>query len=150
MVDTHSHIYVEDFEQDLDDVVQRALQVGVDKIFLPNINEESIAPMFALAERYPNTCYPMIGLHPEDVKENWQPVLERMAPYLSKVIAVGEAGLDFYWDATYKKEQIEALRKQLETEIKKFAKDIKEKYIEVLILLILEFYSFLMKVCMLN
>lgn len=97
MVDTHSHIYVEDFEQDLDDVVQRALQVGIDKIFLPNINEESIAPMFSLAERYPNTCYPMIGLHPEDVKENWQPVLERMAPYLSKVIAVGEAGLDFYW-----------------------------------------------------
>lgn len=113
MIDTHSHIYVEDFEQDLDDVVQRALQVGIDKIFLPNINEESIAPMFSLAERYPNTCYPMIGLHPEDVKENWQPVLERMAPYLSKVIAVGEAGLDFYWDATYKKEQIEAFEYQL-------------------------------------
>ena len=113
MIDTHSHIYVQDFEQDLDQVVQRALEVGVDKILLPNINEESIAPMFSVAERYPNVCYPMIGLHPEDVKEDWESILERMSPYLSKVIAVGEAGLDFYWDATYKKEQIEAFEYQL-------------------------------------
>lgn len=113
MIDTHSHIYGPEFDADRDEVVQRALQAGVSKILLPNINEESIPLMFAAVQAYPGVCYPMMGLHPEDVKENWLEVLERMAPYLDEVVAVGETGLDFYWDATYKKEQVEALECQI-------------------------------------
>lgn len=113
MIDTHSHIYGPEFDEDRDEVINNALQAGIEKIFLPNINAESISRMFAVASRYPGVCYPMIGLHPEDVKDDWQSVLEDMHQYLPKVVAVGEAGLDFYWDSTYKKEQIEALEHQI-------------------------------------
>lgn len=113
MIDTHSHIYGPEFDEDRDEVINNALQAGIEKIFLPNINAESISRMFAVASRYPAVCYPMIGLHPEDVKDDWQSVLEDMHQYLPKVVAVGETGLDFYWDSTYKKEQIEALEHQI-------------------------------------
>lgn len=113
MIDTHSHIYGPEFDEDRDEVINNALQAGIEKIFLPNINAESISRMFAVASRYPGVCYPMIGLHPEDVKDDWQSVLEDMRQYLPKVVAVGETGLDFYWDSTYKKEQIEALEHQI-------------------------------------
>lgn len=113
MIDTHSHIYGPEFDEDRDEVINNALQAGIEKIFLPNINAESISRMFAVASRYPGVCYPMIGLHPEDVKDDWQSVLEDMHQYLPKVVAVGETGLDFYWDSTYKKEQIEALEHQI-------------------------------------
>ena len=79
MIDTHSHIYVEEFADDVDDVVSRAQQAGVEKILLPNINRESIEPMLALCHRYPGYLYPMIGLHPEDVKEDWELDLMRKA-----------------------------------------------------------------------
>lgn len=113
MIDTHSHIYGPEFDADRDEVIQRALQAGVDKIFLPNINANSIPSMLSTVQAYPGVCYPMMGLHPEDVKEDWQEVLEHMTPYLDNMIAVGETGLDFYWDATYKKEQIEAFEYQI-------------------------------------
>lgn len=113
MIDTHSHIYGPEFDEDRDEVINNALQAGIEKIFLPNINAESISRMFAVASMYPGVCYPMIGLHPEDVKDDWQSVLEDMRQYLPKVVAVGETGLDFYWDSTYKKEQIEALEHQI-------------------------------------
>lgn len=113
IIDTHSHIYGPEFDEDRDEVINNALQAGIEKIFLPNINAESISRMFAVASRYPGVCYPMIGLHPEDVKDDWQSVLEDMHQYLPKVVAVGETGLDFYWDSTYKKEQIEALEHQI-------------------------------------
>lgn len=113
MIDTHSHIYGPEFDEDRDEVINNALQAGIEKIFLPNINAESISRMFAVASRYPGVCYPMIGLHPEDVKDDWQSVLEDMRQYLPKVVAVGETGLDFYWDSTYEKEQIEALEHQI-------------------------------------
>lgn len=114
MIDTHSHIYVEDFEKDLDEVVLRAQQAGIEKILLPNINEESVGRMFALVDRYPTYCSAMIGLHPEDVRKDWKQVLERMEPYLDRAVAVGEVGLDFYWDATYKSEQLDAFEYQIE------------------------------------
>lgn len=113
MIDTHSHIYVEDFEQDLDEVVARARQAGVERILLPNINEDSISRMFSVTQRFPDVCSPMIGLHPEDVREDWRQVLDRMEPYLDRVVAVGEVGLDFYWDTTYKAEQLEAFEYQI-------------------------------------
>lgn len=113
MIDTHSHIYGPEFDDDRAEVLQRARLAGVDKVLLPNINEESIARMLQVAKEYPDMCYPMMGLHPEDVKEDWAQVLERMEMQLDGMIAVGEVGLDFYWDTTFRREQIEAFERQI-------------------------------------
>ena len=113
MIDTHSHIYGPEFDDDRAEVLQRARLAGVDKVLLPNINEESIARMLQVAKEYPDMCYPMMGLHPEDVKEDWAQVLDRMEMQLDDMIAVGEVGLDFYWDTTFRKEQIEAFERQI-------------------------------------
>lgn len=113
MIDTHSHIYGPEFDDDRADVLQRAMQAGVDKVLLPNINEESIASMLQVVREYPGVCYPMMGLHPEDVKEDWAEVLDRMETKLDGMIAVGEVGLDFYWDSTFRKEQIDAFERQI-------------------------------------
>lgn len=113
MIDTHSHIYGPEFDDDRAEVLQRARLAGVDKVLLPNINEESIARMLLVAKEYPDMCYPMMGLHPEDVKEDWAQVLDRMEMQLDGMIAVGEVGLDFYWDTTFRKEQIEAFERQI-------------------------------------
>ena len=113
MIDTHSHIYGPEFDDDRAEVLQRARLAGVDKVLLPNINEESIARMLQVAKEYPDMCYPMMGLHPEDVKEDWAQVLDRMEVLLDGMIAVGEVGLDFYWDTTFRKEQIEAFERQI-------------------------------------
>lgn len=113
MVDTHSHIYGPEFDEDRNEVIARALKAGVEKVLLPNINEESISRMMAVAKEHPGVCYPMMGLHPEDVKDDWIQVLDRMERQLDGMIAVGECGLDFYWDSTYRKEQIEAFERQI-------------------------------------
>ena len=113
MIDTHSHIYGPEFDGDRTEVIQRALESGISKIFLPNINEESISPMMAVANGYPGVCFPMMGLHPEDVRDDWSMVLDRMEPLLDGMIAVGETGLDFYWDSTFRKEQIESFERQI-------------------------------------
>lgn len=113
MIDTHSHIYGPEFDGDRTEVIQRALESGISKIFLPNINEESISPMMAVANDYPGVCFPMMGLHPEDVRDDWSVVLDRMEPLLDGMIAVGETGLDFYWDSTFRKEQIESFERQI-------------------------------------
>ena len=113
MIDTHSHIYGPEFDGDRTEVIQRALEYGISKIFLPNINEESISPMMAVANDYPGVCFPMMGLHPEDVRGDWSAVLDRMEPLLDGMIAVGETGLDFYWDSTFRKEQIESFERQI-------------------------------------
>ena len=113
MIDTHSHIYGPEFDDDRAEVLQRARLAGVDKVLLPNINEESIARMLQVAKECPDMCYPMMGLHPEDVKEDWAQVLDRMEMQLDGMIAVGEVGLDFYWDTTFRKEQIEAFDRQI-------------------------------------
>ena len=78
MIDTHRHIYGPEFDDDRAEVLLRARLAGVDRVLLPNINEESIARMFQVAEEYPGVCYPMMCLHPEDVKEDWAQLLERM------------------------------------------------------------------------
>ena len=113
MIDTHSHIYGPEFDGDRTEVIQRALESGISKIFLPNINEESITPMMAVANDYPGVCFPMMGLHPEDVRDDWSVVLDRMEPLLDGMIAVGETGLDFYWDSTFRKEQIESFERHI-------------------------------------
>ena len=122
MIDTHSHIYGPEFEEDRGLVVQRAQQAGVECILLPNINWESIEPMLSLCCSYPDYCYPMMGLHPEDVADDYLQVLGRMEELLKNpshpYIAVGEVGLDFYWDASRKQQQIDAFSRQVEWAIR--------------------------------
>lgn len=114
MIDTHAHLYEPEFDDDRDEALQRAFDAGVSRFYLPNINEESIPRMMSLVERYPECCFPMMGLHPEDVKSDWAEVLDRMERQLPGKVAVGEVGLDFYWDDTFRKEQIEAFGRQVE------------------------------------
>ena len=118
MIDTHSHIYGPEFDEDRELVVERARQAGVERILLPNINEASIDPMLSLCQSYPGYCYPMMGLHPEDVAEDYLQVLDRMEERLKEpshpYVAVGEVGLDFYWDASRATQQIDAFTRQIE------------------------------------
>lgn len=119
MIDTHSHIDGEEFAEDLDEVVQRARDAGVEKLFVPAINLEGLPHLVEVCDAYPGYLYPMIGLHPEEVKEDYQAVLDKMYAILKsdagrKFIAIGEIGLDFYWDDTFRKEQLDALEQQIQ------------------------------------
>lgn len=118
MIDTHSHIYGPEFADDIDEVISRAQEAGVEQILLPNINAESVEPMLNLWKRYPHYTRPMMGLHPEDVREDWKDVLDHMRPLLEApdhpYVAVGEVGLDLYWDQTYRKEQLQAFDAQVQ------------------------------------
>lgn len=118
MIDTHSHIYEPPFNADREEVILRARQAGVEYILLPNINADSIAPMLDMCRCYPGYCYPMLGLHPEDIEENYKQVLADMKAMLEvpdhPYIAIGEVGLDYYWDKTKVKEQEETFRTQIE------------------------------------
>ena len=115
-VDTHTHLFTAEFDADRDVVVQRALDAGVTTLCLPAIDEASIEPLLAMCNNYPGVCYPMIGLHPTELGEGYVPTLERMRSKLdsdNRFIAIGEVGLDFYWDDTRKQEQCDAFRRQL-------------------------------------
>ena len=112
-VDTHCHLDGEEFRDDLEAVVTRAREAGVAAIGVPGINLDSIESIKTLCSRYPGYCYPMLGLHPEDVKENWREVLAAIKPVLQTVIAVGEVGLDYYWSREFEKEQLEAFEEQV-------------------------------------
>ncbi len=115
-VDTHTHLFVAEFDADRDAAVQRALQAGVAKLCLPCIDAASIAPINAMCEKYPDVCYPMIGLHPTDVGDDYRGQLQAMQELLNarnRYIAIGEVGLDFYWDDSRKQEQFDAFRTQI-------------------------------------
>lgn len=123
MIDTHSHIYEPEFDADREEVVQRARQAGVERILLPNINAGSIEPMLSLCRLYPGYCFPMLGLHPEDVEPStYKQVMADMERLLEEqnhpYIAIGEVGLDFYWDKSFAHEQEEAFRIQIEWAIR--------------------------------
>lgn len=116
LIDTHAHLYVEDFDADIDAVVARAQTNGVEKVLLPNINAESIAPMHHLCNRFPTFFYPMMGLHPTDVSADYNEVLDGMEQLFTDshpYIAVGEVGLDYYWDRTFYEEQKVAFSRQI-------------------------------------
>lgn len=117
MIDTHSHIYGPEFDEDRDQVVARAREAGVERVLLPNINSDTVEPMLALCRRYPDYCLPMMGLHPEDVRADYAGVLSSMRELLQQpahpYIAIGEVGLDFYWDQTFRTEQLGAFEQQL-------------------------------------
>ena len=112
-VDTHCHLDGEEFRDDLEAVVTRAREAGVAAIGVPGINLDSIASIKALCSRYPGYCYPMIGLHPEDVKADWKEILAAIAPALQEALAIGEVGLDYYWSREFEKEQLEAFEEQV-------------------------------------
>jgi TatD DNase family protein len=114
-VDTHSHIYSEEFSSDRNEVVSRALKVGVNKIILPNIDSSTIKPMVDLADSAPNLFIPLLGLHPTSVKEDFRKELEIMEYWLNKrnFAGIGEIGIDLYWDKTFINEQIEAFKIQI-------------------------------------
>lgn len=116
MIDTHSHLYAEEFDNDRPEVVERAKQVGVEKIILPNIDSTSLDSMLALERAYPNMCHAAIGLHPTSVDENIDNELELVKAELDRrnYVAVGEIGIDLYWDKTFYKEQVRAFQQQVE------------------------------------
>ena len=118
-IDTHTHIDGEEFKDDLDEVIARAKEAGAIQLFVPGINYDSIATMKAVCERYPDFIRPMIGLHPEDVKEDYKEVLEKMHQEIGNYnwIAIGEVGLDYYWSREFEKEQLYAFEQQVQWSI---------------------------------
>jgi len=116
MIDTHAHIYSEEFDEDRDEVILRAKEKGIEKIILPNIDSSTLQRTLQLEDQYQGFCHAAIGLHPESVNENFDTELNFLASHLGKrkYIAVGEIGIDLYWDKTFKSQQIEAFRQQIE------------------------------------
>ena len=116
LIDTHTHIYDHQFSLDRAETVKRALEAGVGMMLLPNVDASTIAPMIELNEQFPNCTCMMMGLQPEEVREDYKTVLSLMEKELEKdaYCGVGEVGLDFYWDATFEKQQLDAFETQLE------------------------------------
>ncbi|WP_375752124.1 TatD family hydrolase [Vibrio sp. HN007] len=115
MIDTHAHIYAQEFDNDRSEVVNRALEQGINQILMPNIDLESIEPMLATEKAFPDICKSMMGLHPCYVDADVKQTLAKIHSWFEKhnFIAVGEIGIDLYWDKTYRKEQEYALITQL-------------------------------------
>ena len=132
-IDTHIHLDGEEFAPDIDQVVERAREAGVQKMFLPAIDVKSCHSVLATCQRFPDLCFPMLGLHPEEVRSDWRSSLEQIKeiihssllsfpssarlpvafPLSSKAIAIGEVGLDYYWSREFEQEQLEAFEEQV-------------------------------------
>ena len=116
LVDTHTHIYSEEFDSDVNEVIERAQEIGVQKFCLPNVDVDSIERLHRLCNRFPTRCFPMMGLHPTEIKSDFEQKLAIIHNELDnrKYIAVGEIGMDLYWDKTFENEQIKAFEAQLQ------------------------------------
>lgn len=114
LYDTHTHLYLKEYKDDIDAVMDRAGAEGVTRFILPAIASEEVASMFELEKKFPGKCFAMAGLHPCSVKENYKEELDKVDKLLGqrKFAAIGETGLDFYWDKTFVKEQYESLNIQ--------------------------------------
>jgi TatD DNase family protein len=114
-IDTHTHLYLPEFNDDRDEAVDRAVSSGVSKMLMPNIDIHSVGKMLETENRYISSCYSMIGLHPTSVKEDYLSQLEELEKIYTrhKFVAIGEIGIDLYWDKTFIKEQIIAFRRQI-------------------------------------
>ncbi len=114
--DTHAHLYLPEFDADRENAVETALYRGVRRILLPNIDSSTIEPMNKLADQFPGVCFPMMGLHPTSVKDNFREELDRVEKELSQrnYCAIGEIGIDLYWDKTRLEEQAIAFSEQLD------------------------------------
>lgn len=117
MIDTHCHIDEEAFEPDREEVIARQQQSGVQAMIVPGVNVASINSVIEVCHAHPGYCYPALGLHPEDVKADWREQLATVEAAIrahrDELVAIGEIGLDYYWDKTFKEEQKEVLRRQL-------------------------------------
>ncbi|MRG47696.1 YchF/TatD family DNA exonuclease [Chitinophaga sp. SYP-B3965] len=115
-IDTHAHLYSPEFDTDRSEMVTRAIRQSVNRLLMPNIDEDSIPGMLALEAEFPEECLPMMGLHPCYVKENVEAQLTIVQDWLSKrkFWGVGEIGLDFYWDQTFREQQYTAFRRQIQ------------------------------------
>ena len=116
IIDTHCHLYSEELLNDIEQLMERAATAGVQKFYLPAIDSETTDAMLSLEQRFPGKCFAMMGLHPCSVKENYKDELEKIKTWLDKrkFAAVGEIGLDFYWDKTFTKEQFAAFHLQID------------------------------------
>ncbi|MEA1886652.1 MAG: TatD family hydrolase [Bacteroidota bacterium] len=115
LIDSHTHLYLPEFDDDRDEIISRALKNNVTKMLLPNINKDSVEPMISMVGNYPGICYPMIGIHPTSVKDDYEEQLEAVNKNLQKnnFIAIGETGIDLYRDKKYIKQQEAAFLEQL-------------------------------------
>ena len=115
LIDTHAHLYLREFDDDRETALERAEEAGVHRIYLPNIDMESISLMMDMASAFPDRCFPMMGLHPCSVKEDYGYILGKMETELTKrnFHGIGETGLDHYWDKTFSEQQREALLIQI-------------------------------------
>lgn len=116
LIDTHTHLYNKEFVRDIDAVIQRAEHEGVDRFYLPAVDSECFEELLALEARYPGKCIGMTGLHPCSVKADFESELKLVEDWLGRRpwVAVGEIGLDFYWDRTFEAQQYQAFRQQIE------------------------------------
>ncbi len=115
-VDTHTHLYSEEFKEDRKAIVEKAIKNGVNQLFLPNVDVDSIQPMLDLVWDFPENCFPMMGLHPCSVNEHVEAHLFQIQKWFKKrkFWAVGEIGLDYYWSTDFKDQQISAFKKQIQ------------------------------------
>lgn len=117
MIDTHSHLFDEAFNDDRDDIIAQCHQAGITKIIAPAVDFESYNAMESLCDKYPNYIYPTMGLHPEAVKESWEEELQKVKHMLysrpERYVAVGEIGLDLYWSTDFHKQQCDVLTEQV-------------------------------------
>lgn len=116
LIDTHTHLYAEEFDNDRQDAVKRCLDKGITRLYLPNVDSGSIDGMLALEEAFPENCFAMMGLHPCSVKENVEEELGIVKQWLDKrrFAAIGEIGIDLYWDKTFIGQQVHAFKTQID------------------------------------
>jgi len=121
LIDTHAHLYLSEFQSDRHEMVRNAINSGVEKMLLPNIDSLSIEGMLALCKDFPGVCFPMMGLHPCSVKENFPDEMAIVKENLfgGDFIAVGEIGIDLYWDKSFLSQQIKAFEMQIEFGLEK-------------------------------
>jgi TatD DNase family protein len=119
-IDTHTHLYSEEFNKDRSQMIKKALSCNITKLFMPNIDSESIEGLLKLEQEFPNTCIAMMGLHPCSVKENVNEELKIVEDWLNKrkFCAIGEIGIDLYWDKTFVEQQKMAFKKQIDWALK--------------------------------
>lgn len=116
LIDTHAHLYLNAFDKDREQMVERAIADSVRYMFMPNIDSRSVAGMHALGRRYPENCFPMMGLHPTSVKGDYLKEMEHVERLLGEntYYAVGECGIDLYWDKTWYREQVEVFNRHID------------------------------------
>lgn len=121
LIDTHTHLYLPEFDSDRNEMISRAISNGVKKMLMPNIDLHSVEAILSAASRFEGICFPMLGLHPTSVKDDYREQMDRLEEIFDdrSYIAIGEIGIDLYWDKTHLSEQLDAMKRQLALALKK-------------------------------